>query len=108
MKSKKPDNQSARFKIFHELMPGKVKRILLFSTSCEAWIMEEDCRLSEQIVHEYRGLNLSHPPQLISYLETIHFPLAVRSSSLLEDAQFKPYAGLYKTFFVANDHDDVD
>ena len=27
--------------------------------------MEEECRLSEQIVHEYRGLNLSHPPRLI-------------------------------------------
>jgi CheY-like chemotaxis protein len=25
--------------------------------------MEEDCRLSERIIHEYRGLNLSHPPR---------------------------------------------
>ena len=26
--------------------------------------MEEDCRISEQIVNEYRGLNLSRPPRL--------------------------------------------
>ena len=25
----------------------------------------------------------------------------------MEDAQFKPYAGLYKTFILANDHDDI-
>lgn len=53
-----------RFKLFHDLMPRKVKRILLISTSYEAWIMEEDCRLSEQIVNEYSGLNLSQPPRL--------------------------------------------
>lgn len=45
-------------------MPHKIRHILLVSTSYEAWIMEEDCGLSEQIVNEYRGLNLSHPPRL--------------------------------------------
>jgi CheY-like chemotaxis protein len=55
---------SSRFKLFHELMPTKVQHILLISTSYEAWIMEEDGRLSEQIVNEYRGLNLSRPPRL--------------------------------------------
>ena len=55
---------ASRFKLFHELMQRKVKQILLISTPYEAWIMEQDCRLSEQIVHEYSGLNLSHPPRL--------------------------------------------
>ncbi|BCL61556.1 hypothetical protein DGMP_22490 [Desulfomarina profundi] len=53
---------ASRFKLFHELMQHKVRHILLISTPYEAWIMEQDCRLSEQIVHEYSGLNLSHPP----------------------------------------------
>jgi hypothetical protein len=53
-----------RFKLFHELMSQKVKEILLVSTPYDAWIMEEDCRLSERIVNEYRGLNLSKPPRL--------------------------------------------
>jgi CheY-like chemotaxis protein len=51
------------FKIFHELMAKKVRDVLLVSTPYDAWIMEEDCRLSERIIHEYRGLNLSHPPR---------------------------------------------
>ena len=55
---------ASRFKLFHELMPRKVKHILLISTSYDAWIMEQDCRLSEQIIQEYSGLNLSHPPRL--------------------------------------------
>jgi len=53
-----------RSKIFHELMPIKIREILLISTPYEAWMMEADCRLSESIVHEYKGLNLSHPPRL--------------------------------------------
>ncbi len=52
------------FKIYHELMSWKVRRILLVSTPYDAWILEEDGRLSERIINEYRGLNLSHPPQL--------------------------------------------
>ncbi|MBC2743838.1 MAG: hypothetical protein HGJ93_12525 [Desulfosarcina sp.] len=54
----------SRFKLFHELMARKVRNILLVSTPYDAWIMEEDCRLSERIVNEYRGLNLSKPPRL--------------------------------------------
>ena len=32
------------------------------------------------------------------------YPLAVRSSSLLEDAQFQPFAGIYKTYMLPNSH----
>jgi CheY-like chemotaxis protein len=51
------------FKIYHELMAKKVRDVLLVSTPYDAWIMEEDCRLSERIINEYRGLNLSNPPR---------------------------------------------
>jgi CheY-like chemotaxis protein len=54
----------SRFKLFHDLMARKVRHILLVSTPYDAWIMEADCRLSERIINEYRGLNLSQPPQL--------------------------------------------
>jgi hypothetical protein len=61
-----PQNSTSdpRFKIFHDLMPHKIRHILLVSRQYDAWVMEEDCRLSERIVKEYRGLNLSHPPRL--------------------------------------------
>jgi hypothetical protein len=40
---------------------------------------------------------------LRSYLAKVNYPLAIRSSSLLEDAQFRAYAGLYKTYMLSND-----
>jgi hypothetical protein len=36
----------------------------------------------------------------------IKYPLSVRSSSLLEDAQFQPYAGLYRTYMIPNNDPD--
>jgi hypothetical protein len=45
---------------------------------------------------------------LKAYLAKITYPLAVRSSSLLEDAQFRAYAGLYWTYMLPNDHPDLD
>lgn len=58
------DQFDPRFKLFHELMSQKVREILLISSLYDAWVMEGDCRLSEAIINEYRGLNLSHPPRL--------------------------------------------
>jgi hypothetical protein len=45
--------------------------------------------------------------ELEAYLAQIKYPLSVRSSSLLEDAQFQPYAGLYNTFMIPNNHPDL-
>jgi len=44
--------------------------------------------------------------ELAAFLKKNPGPLSVRSSSLLEDAQFRPYAGLYSTYFLANNHPD--
>ncbi len=37
---------------------------------------------------------------------TLTGPLAVRSSSLREDAQFQPFAGMYATYMLPNNHPD--
>ena len=42
--------------------------------------------------------------ELEAFLHTCDVPLSVRSSSLLEDGQFRPYAGLYSTYFLTNNH----
>ncbi len=39
---------------------------------------------------------------LAALLPRIAYPLAVRSSSLLEDSQHQPFAGIYETFMLAN------
>ena len=45
---------------------------------------------------------------LTAFLEVVHWPLAVRSSSLLEDSQHQPFTGVYDTFMLANNHPDLD
>lgn len=45
---------------------------------------------------------------LRSFLEQVDVPLAVRSSSLLEDSQSQPFAGIYKTYMLSNNHEDVE
>lgn len=45
------------------------------------------------------------PPELEDYIDE---PIAVRSSSLLEDALYQPFAGTYATLMLPNDHPDRD
>jgi CheY-like chemotaxis protein len=40
--------------------------------------------------------------RLSAYLDEVHYPLAVRSSSLLEDSQYQPLAGVYQTYMLPN------
>ncbi|HEY5529096.1 MAG TPA: PEP/pyruvate-binding domain-containing protein [Thermoleophilia bacterium] len=42
------------------------------------------------------------------YLELVDYPLAVRSSSLLEDSQYQPLAGVYETHMLPNNHEDIE
>jgi hypothetical protein len=44
---------------------------------------------------------------LEAFLDQVSYPLAVRSSSLLEDSQFQPFAGVYSTYMLANSHEDL-
>ncbi|OGU77237.1 MAG: histidine kinase [Ignavibacteria bacterium RBG_16_34_14] len=46
--------------------------------------------------------------KLYDFLELIKEPLAVRSSSLLEDAQFQPFAGVYQTYMLPNSSQDIN
>tara|TARA_Y100000588_G_scaffold116726_1_gene127793 strand:- start:14689 stop:17598 length:2910 start_codon:yes stop_codon:yes gene_type:complete len=41
-------------------------------------------------------------------LDKTSWPVAVRSSSLLEDSSHQPFAGVYATYMLANDHSDLD
>ncbi len=42
-----------------------------------------------------------------TFIDATHSPLAIRSSSLLEDAHFQPFAGIYNTYMIPyiNDRD---
>lgn len=46
--------------------------------------------------------------KLRSYLEVMHKPLAVRSSGLFEDSLSQPFAGVYSTYLLPNNHPDAE
>ncbi|MFQ6114779.1 MAG: PEP/pyruvate-binding domain-containing protein, partial [bacterium] len=52
------------------------------------------------------------PDRLIAdlqfFLEQVQYPLAVRSSSMLEDSQYQPFAGLYATYMLPNNSSDLN
>jgi CheY-like chemotaxis protein len=45
---------------------------------------------------------------LKAFLEQVTYPLAVRSSSLLEDSQYQPFTGVYETFMLSNQQLDPE
>jgi hypothetical protein len=76
-------------------------------------------RLLDTVAAETRDDLLAHafqkadlPVQLVGDLralaEQVHRPLAVRSSSMLEDAMFEPFGGIYGTKMIPNNQPDAD
>lgn len=63
----------------------------------------------EEILDEFVGARLPEPlyDQLRAYIRTVHSPLAVRSSSKLEDSHYQPFAGIYSTYMIPHtDNED--
>ncbi len=46
--------------------------------------------------------------RLKAYLSIIQKPLAIRSSSLFEDSLMQPFAGIFDTFLLPNNHPDLN
>ncbi len=67
-----------------------------------------ECDRNEEIALRFQKASL--PPEvredLAVFLDKATYPLAVRSSSLLEDSQYQPFAGVYQTFMLPNNHPD--
>lgn len=64
----------------------------------------------DRIAHAFQKVDLptEHLGDLRALVEEAHTPLAVRSSSLLEDALAHPFAGVYETKMVPNLDPDPD
>ena len=50
---------------FDTLMQKRISKVLLISSSYDAFMLEEDGRIEEQIFNEYVSLNLRHPPYFV-------------------------------------------
>lgn len=48
---------------YHDLMLHRIHEILLVASPYDAFILEEDGRLTEQILSEYLGMNLTYAPR---------------------------------------------
>ncbi len=63
-----------------------------------------------QIIYAFQQAEL--PVEILgdlrSLVENVHIPLAVRSSSLLEDAKYEPLAGIYSTKMIPNNQANPD
>jgi len=63
-----------------------------------------------QILDEFRGGRFDRAlrTQLAKFLEVVRDPIAVRSSSILEDSPYQPFAGVYATMMLPNNHPSLD
>jgi Pyruvate phosphate dikinase, AMP/ATP-binding domain len=66
------------------------------------------CEDDAEILHRFLDAPLpsSLNEDLKSFLTEVNDPLAVRSSSLLEDSQYQPFTGVYETFMLGNQEAD--
>ena len=66
---------------------------------------KDDQKLNQLFLDSRLSLDLIL--KLESFLQNATFPLAVRSSSLLEDSQYQPLAGAYSTFMLPNNKPEI-
>jgi hypothetical protein len=66
----------------------------------------DDTQLRERFLQARLPEELSR--KLRAYIERVRVPLAVRSSSHLEDSSSQPFAGLYETCMLPNSADNAD
>ena len=68
------------------------------------------CKSDAEIVERFVAAVLPDDVygHLRSFLERVFFPLAVRSSSLLEDSQYQPFSGVYDTYMLGNHDPDIE
>ena len=57
-------NKFDRDRFLQDLMLHRVHEILLVASPYDAYTLEQDGRLTEQILHEYLGMNLSYAPRV--------------------------------------------
>jgi len=68
---------------------------------------EDDAEILERFLNA-RLFPAQVSRRLAEVLDIIREPLAVRSSSLLEDSQYQPFAGVYETYMLPNNDPDPE
>lgn len=95
-----------------------IPRFVVLGTSVFDAFMERN-DLSEALTGEWSDAKVANafmraefPAEsagdLRGLIASVHVPLAVRSSSMLEDAMYEPFAGVYGTKMIPNNQADTD
>ncbi len=85
--------------VFDEFLDTNELRELAITSTDDAEIV--DCFLEARLPDPVRE-------SLRAFLDLCYYPLAVRSSSLLEDSRYQPFAGIYETLMVPNNSPDLE
>lgn len=105
----------------HDTFPGtrvSVPRTAVICTGAFDQFMEDndlteyaldDCT-DEEIIAAFSNATVPHALEedLKAFLAVADYPLAVRSSSLLEDCYYQPFAGIFDTHFLPNNHPSLE
>jgi hypothetical protein len=106
-------NEQSHLTKFEGIKIGLPQTIVLSTIWYDEFIKQNDLgrfpRMeysNDEVIQRFLVAEL--PERLVDYLklllESIKDPIAVRSSSLLEDSHFEPFAGLYSTYMLPNCH----
>ncbi|MFH1746147.1 MAG: PEP/pyruvate-binding domain-containing protein [Planctomycetota bacterium] len=83
--------------VFDEFLESNRLRVMALRTRDDEWLT-------------WAFLTAKLPPRVVrdfqAFLQLVRCPIAVRSSSLLEDSQYHPFAGVYATHMISNNHND--
>ena len=92
---------------FQELMQCRIFNVLLVASPYDAFMMEEDGRVEEQLYFEYVALNLSSPPRVtrvsdfeaaLTELQNKHYDLVVAMPGVDISTFFEGARGLKRSF----------
>ena len=85
------------------------RTIVIATDYFDQFILENDLQYvidsditDEEILSEFVSSRLPEAliEQLRAYVMTVRYPLAIRSSSKLEDSSYQPFAGVYSTYMI--------
>ena len=116
-------NRANRYRdIYHDLMPYKVKEILLVSHLYDAYLIEGEGRFSEIMLYDYGNMNLTSLPRItgasfneniLDYLDKKNTDLVVLMVGLDRETPLQVYKKIKEkypekpVFFLLNDHTHV-
>jgi len=108
---------SLEFESKFERVRVKIPKTFIIGTSeFDDFVEENDLgewindKTDEEIQQRFVQTDLSDQITYLlrNFLKEVHYPITVRSSGLLEDSQSQPFAGVYDTYMLPNNHPEIE